>query len=415
VPVRDPRLVRLPATADGRGIDRRGRASGARADGAAGPALRRARDTRGAAGSGDLLQLQASVGNRAVAQLLAQPSARSGELRGGDRNGLPEPLRSGIERLSGISMDDVRVHRGSPRPARVNARAYTRGTDIHVAPGEDRHLAHEAWHVVQQKQGRVRPTVQAGDFAINADPGLEHEAHAMGARATMAWQGTGAARAPRRVAHGGQPVVQRLVLKDGVLKSSFDASMIVDKETAVITAAATKDDFTGGHAALYLEIVDADDLAKTYLIDLRVTSDTNTIVINVKQLQTEYKPGMLASLRYSRSIEGNLILPAKYQAYMIPRQKGFLAIPKARGLAADAQSGKLVYNAMGNTGWNLMGYVKSFFAVQPEYINCAEFAAKVLQVAGVEVSSGLLGMPSTIAVTDPRTKQQKYEDAKVNK
>ena len=38
--------------------------------------------------------------------------------------------------------------------------AYAQGTDIHIGPGQGTHLPHEAWHVVQQKQGRVLPTVQ---------------------------------------------------------------------------------------------------------------------------------------------------------------------------------------------------------------------------------------------------------------
>jgi hypothetical protein len=38
--------------------------------------------------------------------------------------------------------------------------AYSQGSDIHVAPGQERQLAHEAWHVVQQQQGRVQPTAQ---------------------------------------------------------------------------------------------------------------------------------------------------------------------------------------------------------------------------------------------------------------
>ena len=38
----------------------------------------------------------------------------------------------------------------------MQARAYTQGSEIYMAPGQERHLAHEAWHVVQQKQGRVQ-------------------------------------------------------------------------------------------------------------------------------------------------------------------------------------------------------------------------------------------------------------------
>ena len=101
-----------------------------------------------------------------------------------NRTGLPDRLKGGIETLSGIAMDDVRVHRNSVLPGTVRAYAYARGTDIHLAPGQERHLPHEAWHVVQQKQRRVRATLQTkSGVAINDDKGLEREADAMGARA----------------------------------------------------------------------------------------------------------------------------------------------------------------------------------------------------------------------------------------
>lgn len=65
------------------------------------------------------------------------------------------PIRSGIENLSGMSMEDVRVHYNSAKPAQLQAHAYAQGEQIHVAPGQERHLPHEAWHVVQQKEGGV--------------------------------------------------------------------------------------------------------------------------------------------------------------------------------------------------------------------------------------------------------------------
>jgi len=108
-----------------------------------------------------------------------------------NRTGLPGGLKAGIEALSGLSMDDVRVHRGSSRPAAIQAHAYTQGSEIHLAPGQERHLAHEAWHVVQQKQGRVAPTMQFGDTAINDDAGLEGEADRMGDRALASPSGSG--------------------------------------------------------------------------------------------------------------------------------------------------------------------------------------------------------------------------------
>lgn len=98
--------------------------------------------------------------------------------------GLPDNLKAGVEDMSGFSMDDVRVHYNSSKPAAVQALAYTQGTDIYIAPGQERHLPHEAWHVAQQMAGRVQPTVQIAGQPVNNDPGLEHEADVMGSRAS---------------------------------------------------------------------------------------------------------------------------------------------------------------------------------------------------------------------------------------
>ncbi|HXC54501.1 MAG TPA: DUF4157 domain-containing protein [Rhizomicrobium sp.] len=110
-------------------------------------------------------------------------SYASGLARAAAAPGLPDGLKRGIETLSGISFDDVRVHRNSARPAQLQALAHTQGSDIHLGPGQERHLPHEAWHVVQQKQGRVRPTMRLGGTMINDDAGLEREADTMGSRA----------------------------------------------------------------------------------------------------------------------------------------------------------------------------------------------------------------------------------------
>jgi hypothetical protein len=123
---------------------------------------------------GDVLRLQATAGNQATVGLL-QRKANS--------TGMPDTLKAGIEQLSGMSMDDVRVHYSSPKPAQVQALAYAQGTDIHVGPGQERHLPHEAWHVVQQRQGRVRPTTSATGAPLADDPELSREADEMGRKA----------------------------------------------------------------------------------------------------------------------------------------------------------------------------------------------------------------------------------------
>lgn len=101
-----------------------------------------------------------------------------------NKTGLPDNLKSGIENLSSYSMDDVKVHYNSDKPSQLQAHAYAQGTDIYLGAGQEKHLAHEAWHVVQQKQGRVKPTVQMkGKVNVNDDEGLETEADVMGVKA----------------------------------------------------------------------------------------------------------------------------------------------------------------------------------------------------------------------------------------
>jgi hypothetical protein len=100
-----------------------------------------------------------------------------------NRTGMPDDLKAGVENLSGIDMSDVRVHYNSDKPVKVEALAYTQGTDIHVAPGQEIHLPHEAWHVVQQKQGRVQPTMQMKGARVNDNVELEKEATVLGNKA----------------------------------------------------------------------------------------------------------------------------------------------------------------------------------------------------------------------------------------
>ena len=82
-------------------------------------------------------------------------------------------------------MDDVKVHYNSDKPAQLNAHAYAQGTDIHIASGQVKHLPHESWHVVQQKQGRVQPTMMMmkAKVPINDGQVLEKEADIMGTKA----------------------------------------------------------------------------------------------------------------------------------------------------------------------------------------------------------------------------------------
>lgn len=155
-----------------------------------------------------------------TAQLQAMangPAAR----RQDNATGLPDRLKAGMAALSGISLDDVKLHRNSARPAQLQAHAYAQGSNIYLAPGQERHLPHEAWHVVQQKQGRVRATLQMkGGIGINDSAALEREADVMGAKA---WSAASAlppsgmaapSGAAQRVPMAGAAVAQRVYLHD---------------------------------------------------------------------------------------------------------------------------------------------------------------------------------------------------------
>ncbi|QHT70508.1 DUF4157 domain-containing protein [Rhodocytophaga rosea] len=90
----------------------------------------------------------------------------------------------------GADFSDVNIHQGE-QATQVGALAFAQGNDIHFAPGQydpqsqrgQELLGHELTHVVQQRQGRVQPTTQAGGLPVNDDHSLEAEADEMGKRA----------------------------------------------------------------------------------------------------------------------------------------------------------------------------------------------------------------------------------------
>ena len=132
--------------------------------------------------------IQAKPSFRGLSQELAIESQPVQLREEENKTGLPDDLKAGVENLSDFSLDDVRVHYNSSKPAQLQALAYTQGTEIHVGPGQEKHLPHEAWHVVQQMQGRVKPTMQMKGVQINDDDGLEREADVMERRGAKGGQ-----------------------------------------------------------------------------------------------------------------------------------------------------------------------------------------------------------------------------------
>lgn len=159
---------------------------------------------------------------------------------------LPERLRRVLQQLSGYDLSDVRVHRASPWPARVGARAFVLGTDIHLSPGAEDALEHEAWHVVQQKQGRVRATgtvgfgePRLGLAGLNDEALLEREAETMARVARILepcgehWPERGALRAAP-ILH---PVVQRNTVIGQTEYSQLNALLAVVRQALAANVA----------------------------------------------------------------------------------------------------------------------------------------------------------------------------------
>lgn len=108
--------------------------------------------------------------------------------RVGKGSALPNKLKSNIESFSGISLNDVQVYYNSMKPVSIQALSCVAGSDIHLAPGQEKHLAHEVCHVVQQRGGRVQSGKgqierQVAVAELSGDASLTAEADVMGSSA----------------------------------------------------------------------------------------------------------------------------------------------------------------------------------------------------------------------------------------
>lgn len=177
-------------------------------------------------------------------------SSGGGGSGSGSGTTLDGPLKHGVERLSGVSMDGVTVQRNSSEPAKYQAHGIARDNEIHTAPGQDRHVPHEAWHIAQQRQGRVSATTQMkGGQGVNSDASLEAEADKMGALAAQGGHGGAVSVGSSRGAVSAGAPVQ-------LYKKEFDSASIgteqeltgvnieLDKNAVQRVATVTTDDDT---------------------------------------------------------------------------------------------------------------------------------------------------------------------------
>ena len=135
-----------------------------------------------ALGHASVLRLQRAAGNAGVSRLFDGEAEQESPVKDvvGRGGGSPlEPaVRQRMESSFAADFSDVRIHAGGSAAASaraVDAHAYTVGNEIvlgddHVqgAPGDERTLAHELTHVVQQRSGPVEGTPVPGGISVSS-------------------------------------------------------------------------------------------------------------------------------------------------------------------------------------------------------------------------------------------------------
>ncbi|MCU0288586.1 MAG: DUF4157 domain-containing protein, partial [Acidobacteria bacterium] len=167
------------------------------------------------------------TGNRA-AQRLANPY------------GIPEPIKKQMESTFQTDFSDVTVTPNSSRAPQLGALAYTQGNEIHFAPGMynphtsagQRLLGHELTHVVQQREGRVRPTGSISGKPLNDSTELENEADRMGIWGSHFSVNHAAGSQPQNTA--AQSPIQGVFKKKGKKNEWEDPGRFKDEIFAVI-------------------------------------------------------------------------------------------------------------------------------------------------------------------------------------
>ncbi len=104
---------------------------------------------------------------------------------------LPIQMRSRLERSFRTDLSGIRVVEDESATD-LDALAYTRGSDIVMAPGHyqphsgtgRRLIAHEIVHSIQQRAGRVKADDDGLGLPVNRDRELEWEAERLGRRAS---------------------------------------------------------------------------------------------------------------------------------------------------------------------------------------------------------------------------------------
>lgn len=179
----------------------------------------------------EMRSYQKKVDNRPEAIQMQEYQDKINGVKKKNTTGIPDNIKDGIEKLSGISLDDVTVHYNSPKPAEIGANAYAKGTDVYIAPGQEEHLPQELWHVIQQKQGKVKAKIKAHGENINNEDTLEEDAK--GIEEKIGKNQNGEEVELETIENKGQGVVQRdETLSENIVRILLQRGIYISDEEA---------------------------------------------------------------------------------------------------------------------------------------------------------------------------------------
>ncbi len=134
------------------------------------------------------LQSPQTMHLRAIGNMTAQRMPADGMDQASPTTDVRAMGNEAIQERDIYDFSDVRVHKESVSAVKLGALAYTQGDDIHFAPGQYKPhtnegkmiINHELGHVIQQRQGFVRPTRTIHGTPVNDNHILESEAARLG-------------------------------------------------------------------------------------------------------------------------------------------------------------------------------------------------------------------------------------------
>uniref|UniRef100_UPI0035934C76 LirA/MavJ family T4SS effector n=1 Tax=Aquiflexum sp. TaxID=1872584 RepID=UPI0035934C76 len=206
--------------------------------------------------------------------------------------------------------------------------------------GQEKHLPHEAWHVVQQKQGRVKPTLQMskssgnpafagkGGVNVNDDAGLEKEADVMGGKALGSISSESSPNIYGLIQITGYPVIQcNDGMKEEVNLKKTKKRYRKDRSPLHPLTPTTEENIVSDAIRVRDYLRDMDNIVKPALQQLE-----NDILEQTK-MSTAKKPN-------SRHLTKALAVREK-QCGLAPTKSNYTRILSSKDFAAEAAKGAL--------------------------------------------------------------------------